>query len=66
MRVQCVICDTQQTIEDESPLAKKLRNRPFHTYLCEDCNERIRIKTEKRHLSGNFRLFHHRIKPDDF
>jgi len=33
MRVKCVICDTIQNIDDNLPLAKKLRNRPF-TLTC--------------------------------
>ena len=32
MRVQCVLCDTIHELEDDSPLAKRLRNRPIHTY----------------------------------
>lgn len=46
MRVKCVICDTIENIDDYSPLAKKLRNRPIHTYMCEPCSERIEEKNE--------------------
>ena len=54
MRVKCFICDTIESIEDFSPLAKKLRNRPIHTYLCNECNSRIEEKTKKRLATGNF------------
>ncbi|MEL3960394.1 YlaI family protein [Lysinibacillus endophyticus] len=57
MRVKCVICDTVNDLDDNSPLAKKLRNRPIHTYMCEPCRDRITIKTEQRLATGNFRLF---------
>ncbi len=57
MRVKCVICDSINNLNDDLPLAKKLRNRPIHTYMCEQCHERIAINTEARLATGNFRLF---------
>ncbi|NLY80053.1 MAG: YlaI family protein [Lysinibacillus sp.] len=57
MRVQCVICDTIHELEDDSPLAKKLRNRPMHTYMCETCHDRITTKTLERLATGKFRFF---------
>ena len=54
MRVKCVICDTIQQLEDDLPLAKKLRNRPINTFMCETCNTRIAENTEKRILTGKF------------
>ncbi|MDV2687050.1 YlaI family protein, partial [Alkalihalophilus lindianensis] len=45
MRVKCVICDKIETLDDESIIAKRLRNRPIHTYMCADCHDRIRDKT---------------------
>lgn len=57
MRVKCVICDSINNLSDDSPLAKKLRNRPIHTYMCEPCHDRIAINTEVRLATGNFRLF---------
>ena len=48
MRVKCVICDEIGQLPDEAPLAKKLRNRPIHTYMCEQCNNRIADKTIAR------------------
>lgn len=57
MRVKCFLCDKIESIEDESPLAKRLRNRPIHTYMCKNCEDRITEKTNKRIVSGNFKLF---------
>lgn len=54
MRVKCVICDEIGQLPDHAPLAKKLRNRPIHTYMCPTCNERIREKTVARVATGNF------------
>lgn len=57
MKVQCVICDEQNELEDDTPLAKKLRNRPIHTYMCEQCHNRIEEKTRARFASGQFHLY---------
>lgn len=57
MRVKCVICDRIDRLEDDLPLAKKLRNRSITTYMCPECDERIRVKTEARVATGNFRFF---------
>ncbi len=56
MKVKCVICDKIEEIDDHSHLAKKLRNRPIHTYLCQECHDRIKEKTEARIATGKFRL----------
>ncbi|MDA3131053.1 YlaI family protein [Aliibacillus thermotolerans] len=62
MKVKCMICDTIQTLDDKDPLAKKLRNRPIHTYLCSTCKERITKKTMARHKTGRFQLYHTKKK----
>lgn len=54
MRVKCVICDEIGQLPDELPLAKKLRNRPIHTYMCKTCHNRIEEKTVTRIATGNF------------
>ncbi|MBM7608226.1 YlaI family protein [Ureibacillus composti] len=65
MRVKCVICDTITNLDDDSPLSKKLRNRPIHTYMCDDCHERIATKTEARVATGKFRFFRTSSKLDE-
>lgn len=57
MRVKCVICDKINTLEDDSILAKRLRNRPIHTYLCPECDQRIAEKTSARIETGKFQLY---------
>ena len=59
MRVKCVLCDKINQIDDESLIAKRLRNRPIHTYMCDVCNERISSKTEDRKRTGKFKLYKH-------
>lgn len=64
MRVKCVLCDQINQLEDEDPLAKKLRNKPIHTYMCPTCRERISDLTEKRIATGNF-VFHRSSHPTE-
>jgi uncharacterized protein YlaI len=65
MRVKCVICDSINELDDDAPLAKKLRNRLIHTYMCTECHDRITINTESRLATGNFRLFRTSSPIDD-
>ncbi|MED3660274.1 YlaI family protein [Ureibacillus sp. FSL K6-8385] len=57
MRVQCVLCDAIHELDDDSPLAKRLRNRPIHTFMCPDCHDRITKKTLERLATGKFRFY---------
>lgn len=66
MRVRCFICEQVDTIEDESPQAKKLRNRPIHTYLCQSCHTRISEKTEARKQTGHFKMFETKKEDEDW
>lgn len=54
MKVQCVICDRIDELSDDLPLAKKLRNRLIHTYMCPACHDRIAEKTQERLATGKF------------
>ena len=56
MRVKCVLCDKIDKLDDQLPLAKRLRNRPIHTYMCDACNERIKVKTEARKEIESFQI----------
>lgn len=66
MRVKCVICDKVESIDDNSFTAKRLRNRPIFTYMCQTCSDRIKEKTEKRIASGNFHLYKSKKAPNDW
>lgn len=57
MKVKCVLCDKVETIDDNSPLAKRLRNRPIHTYMCDDCYSRIESRTKERLETGRFKTY---------
>ncbi|MCI1857555.1 MAG: YlaI family protein [Sporolactobacillus sp.] len=56
MKVKCALCDKICHLDDRSPLAKRLRNRPIHTYLCDDCYKRISQRTRARWATGKFAL----------
>lgn len=67
MRVQCVICDKIEDLVDDTLEAKRLRNRPIHTHMCQTCHDRIADRTIQRVATGNFRFYRssRRIE-DDF
>lgn len=66
MKVQCVICDRLEEIDNDTPLAKKLRNRPIHTFMCQQCHDRIKERTEARMATGRFRLYRSNDKEDEW
>ncbi|BDG35002.1 YlaI family protein [Parageobacillus sp. VR-IP] len=66
MRVKCVLCDRIDTIDDESLLAKRLRNRPIHTYMCKECYDRIAEKTKARLATGKFRIYRSTLSDDEW
>ncbi|WP_033829348.1 YlaI family protein [Bacillus andreraoultii] len=66
MKVQCVICDKLEEIDNDTPLAKKLRNRPIHTFMCQQCHDRIKERTEARIATGRFRLYRSNDKEDEW
>lgn len=66
MRVKCVICDVVESINNDSPQAKKLRNRPIHTYMCQPCYTRIESRTIGRKNTGNFKEHTPSEETDDY
>ncbi|WP_041965559.1 YlaI family protein [Mesobacillus selenatarsenatis] len=66
MRVKCVLCDKIENINSDTLQAKRLRNRPIHTYMCDPCNERIADKTNNRIATGNFKLYRSKVTKDDW
>ncbi|GIO26023.1 YlaI family protein [Ornithinibacillus bavariensis] len=65
MQVKCTLCDTVENIEDYSLQAKRLRNRRIYMYLCNNCYERVKDNTLKRHATGKFRLYEEKKKEDE-
>lgn len=66
MQVKCTICDQIDSLQDNSLLAKRLRNRRIYMYLCKDCYTRIELKTKERHATGNFHLYEEHKKEDEY
>ncbi|WP_227935677.1 YlaI family protein [Alkalihalobacillus deserti] len=66
MRVKCVLCDKIDKLDDQLPLAKRLRNRPIHTYMCDTCYDRIKKRTEARKEAGSFQLAFEKKEESDW
>ncbi|HEU5139887.1 MAG TPA: YlaI family protein [Bacillales bacterium] len=65
MKVKCFLCDKVETLENESPLAKKLRNRPIHTYMCQECDKRIGERTIERFTDKEYKIYHRKVQKKD-
>ncbi|WEG15010.1 YlaI family protein [Pullulanibacillus sp. KACC 23026] len=65
MKITCILCQETQEIDDQNPVAKRLRNRPIHTYMCPNCHERITDRTIKRWETGKFRVHHKEVQKND-
>lgn len=57
MRIQCILCDKVEHIDENSVYGKELRNNYLKLHLCKTCHKRIKRKTEERIKTGNFRLY---------
>ena len=40
-KVTCIICDTEVYIDERTLEAKRLRNDPIHTFMCDECKSRL-------------------------
>lgn len=66
MKVKCTLCGRIDELPDDSLKAKRLRNRQSYLYLCDDCHERITIKTKVRHKTGKFKLYCEKKEHDEY
>ncbi|MBF0738608.1 DUF2197 domain-containing protein [Staphylococcus arlettae] len=56
IKVQCIICDTTVLIDENTLEAKRLRNDPMHTFMCDECKSRLdRPKQRHQHTTFNHR-----------
>ena len=56
IKVQCIICDTTAFIDENTLEAKRLRNDPMHTFMCDECKSRL-DRPKQRH---QYTTFNHR------
>ncbi|HSU80005.1 MAG TPA: YlaI family protein [Candidatus Angelobacter sp.] len=62
MKITCVLCQKKDDIDDQALIAKRLKNRPIHTYMCDSCHDRITEKTLQRLETGQFRIYHKEVQ----
>ncbi|EJD5693614.1 DUF2197 domain-containing protein [Staphylococcus pseudintermedius] len=46
-KVTCIICDTEVLLDENTRLAKRLKNNPIKTFMCDECKSRL--DTPKQH-----------------
>ncbi|HET7657396.1 MAG TPA: YlaI family protein [Bacillales bacterium] len=64
MKVKCVLCDKIENLDDDGFEAKNLRNRPIHTFMCDECNQRITKRTEERFANKEYKVYHRQHKKE--
>ncbi|WP_086429612.1 DUF2197 domain-containing protein [Staphylococcus cornubiensis] len=40
-KVTCMICDTEVLLDEKTRLAKRLKNNPIKTFMCDECKSRL-------------------------
>ena len=48
LEVQCIICDTKVFIDENTVEAKRLRNNPIRTFMCDDCKSRLDTPKQRK------------------
>ncbi|AKL91582.1 DUF2197 domain-containing protein [Staphylococcus capitis] len=48
LEVQCIICDTKVFIDEQTVEAKRLRNNPIRTFMCDDCKSRLDTPKQRK------------------
>lgn len=48
MNIKCALCEKTVELKDDAYQAKRLRNKFLKTYMCADCDQRIRQKVSNR------------------
>ncbi|MHD0398060.1 DUF2197 domain-containing protein [Staphylococcus simulans] len=50
IKVQCMICDTEVLMDENTLEAKQLRNHPMRTFMCEDCKSRLDVPKQRNNF----------------
>ena len=50
IKVQCIICDTEVLMDENTLEAKQLRNHPMRTVRCEDCRSRLDVPKQRNNF----------------
>ncbi|QLK85744.1 DUF2197 domain-containing protein [Staphylococcus sp. 17KM0847] len=49
-RVTCIICDTEVLLDENTLLAKRLKNNPIRTFMCDECKSRLDTPRQRQHV----------------
>ncbi|MCD8914498.1 MULTISPECIES: DUF2197 domain-containing protein [Staphylococcus] len=59
-KVQCILCDTEVLIDENTLEAKQLKNHPMRTFMCEECKSRLDVPKQRNNYyksQNNFNIF---------
>ncbi|AVP36780.1 DUF2197 domain-containing protein [Staphylococcus felis] len=54
-KVTCILCNTEVLLDENTLLAKQLKNNPIKTFMCDECKSRVDTPKQLK------RPFHRRV-----
>ncbi|MGV3243684.1 DUF2197 domain-containing protein [Staphylococcus sp. 11261D007BR] len=57
-KVTCILCDTEVLLDENTLLAKRLKNNPIKTFMCDECKSRV-DSPKQRPRDAHFQQNHH-------
>ncbi|ANZ33671.1 DUF2197 domain-containing protein [Staphylococcus carnosus] len=57
-KVQCIICDTEVLIDENTLESKQLNNNPIRTFMCGECKSRLDVPKQRHNLYKEKDEFH--------
>ena len=48
---KCIICDTEVLLDENTVIAKRLKNNPIQSFMCDECKSRLDTPKQRHNLS---------------
>lgn len=58
---KCIICDTEVLLDENTVIAKRLKNNPIQTFMCDECKSRLDTPKQRHtspHLNPSLKVEH--------
>ncbi|WP_341776283.1 DUF2197 domain-containing protein [Staphylococcus hyicus] len=51
---KCIICDTEVLLDENTLIAKRLKNNPIQTFMCDECKSRLDTPKHRLYPSHHY------------
>lgn len=58
---KCIICDMEVLLDENTVIAKRLKNNPIQTFMCDECKSRLDTPKQRHnpsHLNPSLKVEH--------